>query len=172
MSEAQIFETQLCGVLDELAESIAATPTEELDFEELLKNDGAPVDLHRVAAGVRDKFQIALDQQRFEAALGVPGFEAGFSVEKRVGANETIKSSRAVPFLSATTSVGSTSSNHAFETLTTMVDDAAEHQSQVPLRLAVLGDIGAGKRTLTAAIKRVFSSRSSQFQSNTEAAKR
>ncbi len=172
MSEAQIFETQLCGVLDELAESIAATPTEELDFEELLKNNGAPVNLHRVAARVRDKFQIALDQQRFDAALGVPGFEAGFSVEKRVGANETIKSSRALPFLSATTSVGSTSSNPAFETLTTMVDDAAEHQSQVPLRLAVLGDIGAGKRTLTAAIKRVFSSRSSQFQSNTEAAKR
>ena len=163
MSEAQIFETQLSGVIDELAESIAATPTEELDFEELLKENGAPVNLHRVAAGVRERFQVALDHQ---------GFDSGLGFAKQVGGNKTVKSIRSLPSRSSTKSVGSDSSSYAFEPLPPRVNDEAEYQSQVPLRLAVLGDIGSGKRTLTAAIKRVFSSRSYQIQSNAEAAKR
>ncbi len=161
MSEAQIFETQLYGVIDELAESIAATPTEELDFEELLKENGAPVSLHRVAAGVRDRFQVALDHQDFETSSGV---------EKWAGGNEPVKSIRTLPSAAATKSVDS--SSYAFEPLIPMVDGEAEFQSQVPLRLAVLGDVGSGKRTLTAAIKRVFSSRSYRIQSSAEAAKR
>ena len=163
MSEAQIFETQLSGVIDELAESIAATPTEELDFEELLKENGAPVNLHRVAAGVRERVQVALDHQ---------GFDAGLGFAKQVGGNKTVKSIRSLPSRSSTKSVGSDSSSYAFEPLPPRVNDEAEYQSQVPLRLAVLGDIGSGKRTLTAAIKRVFSSRSYQIQGNAEAAKR
>ena len=162
MSEARIFETQLCGVIDELAESIAATPTEELDFEELLKENGAPASPHRLVARVRDRFQVALDHQ---------GFDAGLGVAKQVNANEIIKHiPAALSSVSATGSVGTDWRSNAYEPLPP--DDETEHQSQVPLRLAVLGDIGSGKRTLTAAIKRVLSSRSYQMHSNAEAAKR
>ena len=163
MSEAQIFETQLCGVIDELAESIAATPTEELDSEELLRENGAPVNLHRVAAGVRTRFQVALDHQ---------GFGAGLGAANQVGANEISKSILALPSLAAGESLGSDSRGCALEPLSPMVEGEGESQSQVPLRLAVVGDIGSGKRTLTAAIKSAFSSGSYPSQSNAEAAKR